>query len=60
MGLGAGRNHGGADMAQAKTWARFGVHVSAVVAATLGRNSGELRLRCLPGRSDQGTGFAES
>jgi transposase len=51
-GLGEDRNHGGADMAQAKTWAAFDVHVSGVVAATLERDSGELRVRRLPGGSD--------
>ncbi|HZJ28663.1 MAG TPA: hypothetical protein VFD37_01590 [Solirubrobacterales bacterium] len=39
-------------MAQAKTWAAFDVHVSGVVAATLDRDSGELRLLRLPGGSD--------
>jgi transposase len=39
-------------MAQAKTWAAFDVHVSGVVAATLDRDSGELRVRRLPGGSD--------
>ena len=34
-------------MAQAKTWAAFDVHVSGVVAATLDRDSGELRVRRL-------------
>jgi transposase len=39
-------------MAQAKTWAAFDVHVSGVVAATLDRESGELRVQRLPGGSD--------
>src|SRR3954453_22113139 len=51
-GLGEDRNHGGADMAQVRTWAAFDVHVSGVVAATLERDSGELRVRRLPGGSD--------
>src|SRR5215217_8871775 len=51
MGLGGDRNHGGADMAQVRTWAAFDVHVSGVVAATLERDSGELRVRRLPGDS---------
>src|SRR5215217_9680638 len=39
-------------MAQVRTWAAFDVHVSGVVAATLERDSGELRVRRLPGGSD--------
>src|SRR4051794_9672216 len=45
-------------MAQAKTWAAFDVHVSGVVAATLDRDSGELRVRRLPGRSEDVAAFA--
>jgi transposase len=45
-------------MAQAKTWAAFDVHVSGVVAATLDRESGELRVQRLPGRSDDVAAFA--
>ena len=45
-------------MAQAKTWAAFDVHVSGVVAATLERDSGELAVRRLPGRSDEVVAFA--
>jgi transposase len=48
----------GADMTQAKTWAAFDVHVSGVVAATLDRDSGELSLRRLSGRSDEVVEFA--
>src|SRR3954449_7197756 len=58
MGLGGDRNHGGADMAQAKTWAAFDVHVSGVVAAMLDRDSGELRVHRLSGRSDDVVAFA--
>jgi transposase len=47
-------------MAQAKTWAAFDVHVSGVVAATLERDSGELRVRRLPGRSDDVAAFVAS
>src|SRR3954454_23451386 len=57
MGLGGDRNHGGAGMAQAKTWAAFDVHVSGVVAATLDRDSGELRMQRLPGGSEAVVGF---
>ena len=45
-------------MAQAKTWAAFDVHVSGVVAATLDRDSGELRVQRLPGRSEEVAAFA--
>ena len=45
-------------MAQAKTWAAFDVHVSGVVAAVLERESGELWVRRLPGRSDDVAAFA--
>src|SRR4051795_10751848 len=60
MGLGGDRNHGGADMAQAKTWAAFDVHVGGVVAATLERDSGELRVQRLPGRRDDVVRFVGS
>ena len=45
-------------MAQAKTWVAFDVHVSGVVAAVLDRDSGELRVRRLPGSSDEVVAFA--
>jgi len=45
-------------MAQAKTWVAFDVHVSGVVAAMLDRDSGELRVRRLPGSSDEVAAFA--
>jgi transposase len=45
-------------MAQAKTWAAFDVHVSCVVAGTLGRESSELRVQRLPGGSDPVVEFA--
>ena len=44
-------------MAQAKTWAAFDVHVSGVVAATLERDSGELRVQRLAGRSEDVAAF---
>ena len=47
----------GADMGQAKTWTAFDVHVS-VVAATLDRDSGELLVWRLPGRSEEVVAFA--
>ena len=57
-GLGEDRNHGGADMAQVRTWAAFDVHVSGVVAATLERESGVLGVQRLPGGSDPVVEFA--
>src|SRR4051812_50170608 len=57
-GLGGDRNHGGADMAQAKTRVAFDVHTSGVVAAVLERESGELRVARLPAGSEAGTGVA--
>jgi transposase len=45
-------------MAQPRTWAAFDVHVSGVVAATLDRDSGELRVRRLPGGSQEVAAFA--
>jgi transposase len=57
-GLGGDRNHGGADMAQAKTWVAFDVHTSGVVAAVLQRESGELRVQRLPAGSEAVTAFA--
>jgi transposase len=44
-------------MAQAKTWAAFDVHVGGVVAATFEQESGELRVRRLPGLSDDVVAF---
>jgi transposase len=45
-------------MAQVRTWAAFDVHVGGVVAAVLDRDCGELRVRRLPGRSDDVVAFA--
>jgi transposase len=58
MGLGGDRNHGGAEVAQVRTWAAFDVHVSGVVAATLDRDCGELRVRRLAGGSEAVVAFA--
>jgi len=44
-------------MPQTKTWAAFDVHASGVVAATLDRDSGELVVRQLSGRSDDVVAF---
>src|SRR3954470_3146718 len=56
-GLGPDRNHGGADMTQAKTWVGLDVHVSGTVAAVLDRDSGELRRPRLSGRAEDIGGF---
>lgn len=45
-------------MAQVRTWAAFDVHVSGVVAATLDRDSGQLEVQRLPGRSKEVAAFA--
>src|SRR3954447_14119403 len=57
-GLGGDRNHGGADMAQAKTWVAFDVHTTGGVAAVLERESGELRVQRLPAGSEAAVAFA--
>jgi hypothetical protein len=46
-------------MAEVRTWAAFDVHVSGVVAATLERDSGELRLQRLAGGSGAVIAFVE-
>ena len=43
------RNHGGADMAQVRSWAGLDVHAANVLAATMDARSGELAVRRLPG-----------
>lgn len=45
-------------MTQVRTWAAFDVHVSGVVAATLDRESGQLAVRRLAGRSEEVAAFA--
>src|SRR3954452_11641850 len=49
VGLGPDRNHGGADMAQVRSWAGLDVHAAKVLAATMDGESGELVVRRLPG-----------
>jgi transposase len=46
-------------MAQVRTWAALDVHVSGVVAATLERDCGELRVRRLPGGSSAVVEFVQ-
>ena len=45
------RIHGGADMAQVRSWAGLDVHAAKVVAATVDRETGELAGRRLPGET---------
>jgi transposase len=47
-------------MAKVRTWAAFDVHVSGVVAATLDRETGQLGVQRLPGRSKEVAAFAEA
>src|SRR3954447_865611 len=56
-GLGPDRNHGGADMTQAKTWVGLDVHVSGTIAAVLDHDSGELCRRRLSGRGQEIAAF---
>jgi transposase len=57
MGLDRGRIHGGADMAQVRSWAGLDVHASKVVAAVVDRETGELGVRRLSGRTQEVVGF---
>jgi transposase len=45
-------------MTQVRTWAAFDVHVTGVVAATLDRESGQLAVQRLAGRSEEVVAFA--
>src|SRR3954453_4506710 len=45
-------------MPQVRCWVAFDAHVSGVVAAVLDRDSGALRVRRLPGGSDEVVAFA--
>src|SRR5829696_7237958 len=56
-GLGPDRDHGGADMAQVRSWAGLGVHASRVLAATMDRQSGELVVRRLAGMTSEIVSF---
>jgi transposase len=51
--LGRDRIHGGADMAQVRSWVGLDVHASSVVAVTVERETGELSGRRLPGRTGE-------
>lgn len=52
-GLGEDRNHGGADMAQVRTWVGLDVHAAKVVAAIADSRSGELAVQRMGGQTEQ-------
>ena len=52
-GLGEDRNHGGADMAQVRTWVGLDVHAAKVVAAIADAESGELAVQRMGGATEQ-------
>lgn len=52
-GLGEDRNHGGADMAQVRTWVGLDVHAAKVVAAIADSESGELAVQRMGGQTEQ-------
>ena len=47
----------GADMAQVRSWVGLDVHRASVVAATMDRVSGEMRVRRLPGETSRVVAF---
>lgn len=47
------RNHGGADMAQVRSWVGLDVHASKVLAATMDSQTGEMVVRRLPGTTGE-------
>ena len=57
VGLGPDRNHGGADMAQVRSWAGLDVHRASVFAATMDRETGEMRTRRLSGETSEVVAF---
>src|ERR1044072_6546195 len=52
-GLGEDRNHGGADMAQVRTWVGLDVQAAKVVAAIADSQSGELAALRMGGGTEQ-------
>ena len=52
-GLGEDRNHGGADMAQVRTWVGLDVHAAKVVAAIADSESGEMKVQRMGGQTEQ-------
>jgi transposase len=57
MGLDRDRIHGGADMAQVRSWVGLDVHARKVVAAVVDRETGELVVRRLSGETVEVVGF---
>ena len=57
LGLDRDRIHGGADMAQVRSWAGLDVHAAKVVAATVDGETGELGVRRLSGQTAEVVGF---
>jgi transposase len=57
LGLDRDRIHGGADMAQVRSWAGLDVHAARVVAAVVDRETGELSVRRLSGVTDEVVAF---
>ena len=57
---GSDRNHGGADMAQVRSWAGLDVHRASVVAATMDRVTGEMEVRRLWGETREVVAFCVS
>jgi transposase len=55
-GLGRDRIHGGADMAQVRSWVGLDVHAAKVVAAIVDRETGELGVRRLSGKTEEVVG----
>ncbi len=57
MGLDRDRIHGGADMAQVRSWVGLDVHAAKVLAATVDRETGELGVRRLSGKTAEVVAF---
>src|SRR3954447_6915267 len=60
VGLGGDRNHGGADMAQVRSWAGLDVHAAKVIVATIDAVSGELRFVRLSGQTGEVAAFCRA
>jgi transposase len=57
MGLDRDRIHGGADVAQVRSWVGLDVHARKVVAAVVDRETGELAVRWLSGETAEVVAF---
>jgi transposase len=60
LGLDRDRDHGGADVAQVRSWAGLDVHAAKVIAASVDGASGELEFRRLSGATSEVVGFCRS